>query len=984
MGIHGKKPEDWSCEICKLAKSYKQISRDTPFRSVEACAELHTDTIPVKPQGLGGFNHFMTIIDSATMYTWVVFLVQKSEAGQKLQDFIRWLEKQSGRSVKMIMRDGGREYSPTEEKLFARETGIDVRESAPRTPEQNGKAEVTGRYILEMARAARINAGLPEFLWPQAITHAVEVRNLTPKRKLAWKSPYEVFGRALGLPDKSVIPDIKHIRVFGCEAYVRIPEEDPDFIKARKTRERSHKGAFVGTEGTHGHIFVVWIPEKKRLFRSRDVEFREVPKNISEEMSEGISQKEEDKTYRVVIRQEEKKAQRDLTDQTKKPTASEVETSAESAGHRYGTPESIEESVGCDPESEHEIWYPADIIPVVSQQDVEPVVSRSADQSESSNIRDKKPAAKETRESTDEPEVRVSARKNKGQRNDQFEKQHFVTYVAFVAAQISNYFIPKTLKEALTGPDKEHWMEACRKQLAKIEKKGTWELCDLPRGHKAIPTKWVFDPKLRARLVACGNFEKKADVETFAAVVNMTMVKIFLTVVAILGLECYQFDFEGAFLNGNMDQRLVFVRQPPGFGDGTNRVYKLLKTLYGLRDSPLAWFREATKLMRKAGFEPLASEACVFVNKDKSVWIILYVDDMAIAAATKDLIDTVASQLGSVFTLTPLGEIKTFLGVQIIRDRKLRTISINQEPYIDRVLGRKGWTNLKGVGSPLDVHIKTHTSMEKLDNSDKEEYLELVGSAQWIGNNTRPDVTYAVNFLGRHREQPTRQHLYQIKRVWRYLSGTKKLGLILGGERNLQDLDLWLHCDASWADDPTTRRTIAGHIVYIGNSPIKWQSKQQSLVTLSTTEAEFVNMSTAGRDMLWIKRLLRDINIPVLKVPVIGTDSMNALRAAESPQENMSTRHIDVRYKWVKEKVKNGELTLDWVDTTNMKADGLTKALNPTKQAQFVKIIGLTEIFNGEPHSEVSRDWHSENSDFASEDEKEHDNPEFNTTGNTV
>jgi hypothetical protein len=203
-----------------------------------------------------------------------------------------------------------------------------------------------------------------------------------------------------------------------------------------------------------------------------------------------------------------------------------------------------------------------------------------------------------------------------------------------------------------------------------------------------------------------------------------------LTIIAILGLECYQFDFEGAFLNGNMDQRLVFVCQPPGFGDGTNRVYKLLKTLYGLWDSPLVWFREATKLMRKVGFEPLASEACVFTNKDKSIWIILYVDDMAIAAVTKEVIDSVSNQLGSVFTLTSLGEIKTFLGVQIVRDRKLRTISINQEPYIDRVLGKKEWTNLKGVGSPLDVHVKLHTTMEDLTPSEKEEYLELVGSAQ--------------------------------------------------------------------------------------------------------------------------------------------------------------------------------------------------------------------------------------------------------------
>ena len=163
------------------------------------------------------------------------------------------------------------------------------------------------------------------------------------------------------------------------------------------------------------------------------------------------------------------------------------------------------------------------------------------------------------------------------------------------------------------------WLAACRKQLGKIEKKQSWELCHLLKGSKALPTKWVFDLKMRARLVVYRNFEKKTDVGTFAAVVNMTMVKIFLLVVAILGWECYQYDFEAAFLNRKIKARSVYVRQPPGFGDGTNRVYKLLKTLYGLRDSPLVWFREVTELMKREGFTPLSSEACVFVSRDFKV-----------------------------------------------------------------------------------------------------------------------------------------------------------------------------------------------------------------------------------------------------------------------------------------------------------------------------------------------------------------------------
>ena len=500
------------------------------------------------------------------------------------------------------------------------------------------------------------------------------------------------------------------------------------------------------------------------------------------------------------------------------------------------------------------------------------------------------------------------------------------------------------LKQAIEGPEQDMWLEAYKKQLAKIEKKKSWELCDLPKGHKVLPTKWVFDPKKRALLVVCGNFEKKTDIKTFAAVMNMIIVKLFLLVVAIKDWECLQFDFEAAFLNGKMKTRSVYVHQPSGFRDGTKRVYLLLKILYRLRDSPLIWFWEVTKLMKREGFEPLSSEACVFVNRDADMWIMLYVNDMAIAAATKEQIEKVAKQLGETFSLTTLGEVEQFLGLQIVRDRKLKIIQVSQGPYIERVLNGREWLNLNDVGSPLDVHMKYNPDLPELNEKEKNEYLELVRSAQWISNNTRPDVAYAANFLGRYRQKPTSQHLEQLKRLWRYLSGTRNLGLTLGGTRGVEDLDLWLYCDASWADDPRTRRTTAGHIIYVGDSPIKWQSKQQTIVTLSTTEAEFINMSTAGRDMVWIKKLLHDIQIPIPKIPVISTDSKNALIAAESDRRNMSTRHTDVRYKWVKEKIKNEELILDWVETGKMKADGLMKSLNPAKQAHFVRLIGLNKI----------------------------------------
>jgi hypothetical protein len=327
--------------------------------------------------------------------------------------------------------------------------------------------------------------------------------------------------------------------------------------------------------------------------------------------------------------------------------------------------------------------------------------------------------------------------------------------VNFVAAQIAKQFVSRSLRVVIEGPNRDLWLATCCTQLAKIEKKQSWELCDLPKEYKPLPTKWVFDPKLRVRLVICGNFEKKTDVETFAAVVNMTMLKIFLLVVAVLNWECWQFDFEVAFLNGKMKTRSVYVRQLPGFEDGTNWVYKLLKTLYGLRDTPLMWFREVTKLMKKEGFTPLSSEACVFVSKDLKVWIILYVDDMAIAAATREQIEQVVSQLSKTFDLTALGEVDHFLGLQIVRDWNLKTIKLTQKSYIERVLTGRDWMRLKGAATPLDPQIRYDSELPELPEKEKAEFLELVGSGQWVGNNTRPDITYAANFLGRHRNKPT-------------------------------------------------------------------------------------------------------------------------------------------------------------------------------------------------------------------------------------
>jgi hypothetical protein len=265
-----------------------------------------------------------------------------------------------------------------------------------------------------------------------------------------------MLGRAVNLPERSILPYTKHLRTFGCEAYVRIPEKDPEFVKARKTKERAREGIFVGTEGLQGHIYVVWVPEKNRLFQSRDVQFREDLHRTSKEPSAAIREKEEE-TYRAVIRQTDQEKSQEQTEQNRNDTVDfEAEVSTEPAGHRYATPELIVE-----PENEEtddggdEIWYPADIDPENGndQNDQEEPERRSEDEPETSTEKPKGHQSRKGKE-TEKP-TRTSSRINKGQNNDAFAKKHFTTYVSFVAAQIAKQFVPQSLKEALGGPNRD-------------------------------------------------------------------------------------------------------------------------------------------------------------------------------------------------------------------------------------------------------------------------------------------------------------------------------------------------------------------------------------------------------------------------------------------------------------------------------------------------------------------------------------------------
>src|SRR5438045_3071273 len=350
-------------------------------------------------------------------------------------------------------------------------------------------------------------------------------------------------------------------------------------------------------EGLRGHIYVVWVPELGRIVRSRDVDFIEEMNHLPEQKKLEVAQKEENENSQIVrFRTWVMPGQPSINEENLEERSQQSNQNQQKEGnnHQLMTPRTpaifsnnyeAREPDSPTPQTEHTNTSTG---PVPTPQETETVseetminrgmsdVDRGMSDVEltsNANLTEIETGTNiemDAMTTGNGNQIRTSSRSNKGTHSNPFMKEHFVSYAAIVTQQVLLLYIPQNIKEALNGQDKDIWMEACQKQLQKLRDKKTWELCDLPEGAQALPMKWVFNSKIRARLVVCRNFKEKNEEETFAAVINMVMVKIFFIIIVILNWECLQFDFETAFLNAELEGKNIYIRQPQGFGDGTH------------------------------------------------------------------------------------------------------------------------------------------------------------------------------------------------------------------------------------------------------------------------------------------------------------------------------------------------------------------------------------------------------------------------------
>ncbi|KAK6146357.1 hypothetical protein DH2020_020226 [Rehmannia glutinosa] len=386
---------------------------------------------------------------------------------------------------------------------------------------------------------------------------------------------------------------------------------------------------------------------------------------------------------------------------------------------------------------------------------------------------------------------------------------------------------------------------------------------------------------------------------------------------------------------------------PPGFhrqGElplPKRTVCKLLRSIYGLKQTSRQWFAKLSSALLAYGFHQSAVDHSLFTFTRASAFIVLpvYVDDIVIGGNDYSAISHVKEFLASSFKLKDLGDLKYFLGFEIARSAK--GISICQREYAINLLDESGYLGCKPRTVTMDYNVKLHKDSGTLLD-DASSYRRLVGKLLYL-TLTRPDLTFVVHKLSQFVASPRDAHLNAAYQVLRYIKGTIGQGLLFPAKSSFE---LKGFVDSDWASCLDTRRSISGYCIFLGSSLVSWKSKKQQTVSRSSAEAEYRSMAHGTCELVWLLSLLSELGIPHPKPAVLFCDNQAALHIASNPVFHEWTKHIEIDCHLVREKIQKGIIKTLHVPSDGQLAYLLTKPLPPGPHRSLIRKMGLYNIYS--------------------------------------
>jgi transposase InsO family protein len=925
--FYGIKPSGklLSCSDCGVSKSRQHnTSKTTESRSKIAGERLMIDTSSVKKQSFGKSKFWLLIMDDCTGVCWSRFLKKKSDQVELLINLLKDLKSKHDKTVKLIRCDNAGENKSLQKLCEQEGLGIQFEYTAPGTPQLNGRVErkfatLYGR-VRAMLNGARLTKELRNGLWTEAARTASDLENTlttTGKPVAAYNQFFE-----------KEFAGIRNAHPFG---EIGIVNHHKGKTLRGKLEDRGRACLHLGrAEDQPRDTYRFLNLDTRRVIHSRDVLWLDKSygdwKGLSVNTT-ALDDDEEDDELLIDLDAPTLPPQ-DITNTVEViPSNGPDETPTKTNPRLQGALRKI---------ADHNT--PAAAVPITTTPQTRSVTFTANQHGRDDAMSD------------DTASVLI----------DRFHHDFAMIATTEVEAEMMKDGDPKvspsSYKDVYEAPSsydaawnhtdpwqRSKWRAAITLEYKKMEDHKVWEKvkrATMQPGKRCVKHKWINEIKrngiFRSRLVACG-YSQVPGIDftnVYSPVVNDVTFRIMMVAEMVYKYKSKLIDIETAFLHGQLeDDEIVFMDCPHGMDHEDDECLRLRKTIYGLVQSARAFFKRFRDVLLEIGFEQSAADPCLMIRRNKLgvVYMALYVDDIYASGDEAALDDSIIG-LRKYFKIKVVDDLRDYLSCEIIFSADKSKAWLGQPHLIKNLENKFGdlvktSQKYRTPGTPGQGVLRPKEGDERITDEDQSLYRSGVGMLLYLVKHSRPDISNAVRELSKSMDGASLAAFKELKRVIKFVLDTKTMGLKMNPKMttDISEWDIVVYTDSDWAGDKETRISVTGFIVFILGVPILWKSKGQRSVSLSSSEAEYFALSEASKDIKFVSQIMLTMGIPVRLPIVVRVDNVGAIFMSENVSASSRTKHIDIRYHFVREFVEDKFIKIIFVRTDENTSDGFTK-----------------------------------------------------------
>ncbi|KAL2886815.1 Retrovirus-related Pol polyprotein from transposon TNT 1-94 [Ceratocystis lukuohia] len=979
FGHAGTKPDDFHCQTCVKGKITKTNGHSHTLTTQEPLDLIHMDISGNHPIGINKAQYYIIVVDDATKYKWAIPIQNRKDAPSVLNEWKKKIELKMGKTIKAVRTDNAAELKKLTLQ-WQSQYGSDAQFTIPGTSSQNGVAERAIRTVNDSIRTMLEDSQMPTKFWPYAAIHSAYMANRASISNS--KSPFELFF--------SIAPNAMHIHRWGCKIiFHNAYNKNPAMEQRNKLEARGKEGILLLIDENVSGRYTCWDIEKRKPRVTESLKFfediaggtilRSTKTNREAPTSENTTNTVQD-TNQILVQEKE-------MNNYVPETAEEIHEEEEGPENQIhdNEPEMNHEANNVDHDMDMEIDDQETDTVTVEDTQLE-TQREDIDTNKTDEMIPEQELEITNEDTPDKVQERINRTLNdlylKGIlkrpytqiQNDQEDDENPTTKRIRTMVTKMAEREPGNYQEAINHPTHAlEWKQAIDTELKTLREFNTWTRVPFEKGMKPVNTKFVFKikpsrdnqpEKFKARLVAQG-FKQIRGVdyhETYAPTPKQTTTRTFFAIVCELNLKCRKVDATNAFAQAKLEETVHIIPPPPLQEKGM--VWRLNKALYGLKQASYTWRNKIVRRLSQLGLIPSTEDECIMADPNGGIMVLIYVDDIAIAGPDESKIRKFIEALSRTIDIKDMGELTSFLGMEVSRDKKNRKLWLTQTGYIQKMAEEFDMAACRA--RPISAPISSWETLEprrpEEKGADKGLYQSLIGTLMYPSVMTRPDIAFATSSLSQHITDPAERHLEAAKRVARYLRDTASLGIEFDSSRRGGTNELLVgYSDADYANSKD-RKSVSGMIYTLAGGPIQWKSQKQRSVATSTTEAEYVGFTPCAKEGIWIHRLVKWClemmksesilkksaqTINLRDSTLVFGDNQAALKIANNLGASSKTKHIDVQYHAIKEWIREGKIKLEYVSTEKMLADGFTKPLNAQKFKTFRSDINIRSVPDG-------------------------------------